>query len=496
MKLIQLNLEYNGIKKSFNLESKTLIHSSKNSAGKSTLLRLLFYSLGYSIPQTKRLPFKKVKTRIVIHTSTGLSYVERFNDVVTLNYDDGSSLDYLLPNDEDLVISAIWNSKNRNVVKSILGSIYMDQEKGWTLLNRGTVIGSIKFKVEDLLEGVSERDLSTQKTELENINIEIKKYSQILNIIEYKNHLSKINDDSIFSSDYISELENKLQLKKIRGKELKSKISDLEDSLKENKQFINYVEKMNLVVKDQKSGIEIPVTEDTIIHFNDNQKYIQARVSLLKRELSFVEKDIRETLLEIQKSDNLFSLQSEIDKADHLISQVNIPYEQLSQTLSSLKKKKKYLTNEIKEKLSVNNEALNNLHLNIMNYAAKLGVDQYINQSKNYIFTSDLQSLSGAILHKIVFSFKMAYIIELQKYLGYKLPIVLDSPSGRELDQQNVEETFDILNDDFKNNQIIVASIYKYSNFTPSTTIELIDKIFSEEKVTLDGLEIETDHLV
>ncbi|QZO09261.1 coiled-coil domain-containing protein [Enterococcus raffinosus] len=496
MRLNQLDLEYNGIKKTFNLDSRTLIHSAKNSAGKSTLLRLLFYSMGYSIPQTKRLPFKKVKTRLSLKTPMGLEFVERTNDKIVLIYEDDSSLEYNLPTDEGLVISAIWNTKNENVLKSILGSIYMDQEKGWTLLNRGTVIGSIKFKVEDLIEGVSERDLSEQKTELENINAEIKKYSQILNIIEYKNHLSQLNNDSIFSSDYVSELESKLQLKKIRSEELKAKISDLEDSLKENKQFINYIEKMDLVVKDKDSGIEIPVKEDTIIHFNDNQKYINARVSLLKREQSYVEKDIREIMLEIQKSNNLFSLQSEIDKADNLISQVSVPYEQLIQTLDSLRKKKKSLTNEMKEKLSVSNKTLNNLHFSIMKYATKLGVDQYIDQSKNYIFTSDLKSLSGAILHKIVFSFKMAYIIELQNYLGYKLPVVLDSPSGREVDQKNVEETFDILNEDFKDNQIIVASIYKYNNFKPSETIELIDKIFSEESITLDDIEIKTDHLM
>lgn len=87
-------------------------------------------------------------------------------------------------------------------------------------------------------------------------------------------------------------------------------------------------------------------------------------------------------------------------------------------------------------------------------------------------------------------------IIELQDYLGYKLPIILDSPSGREVDQKNVEETFDILNDDFKGNQIIVASIYRYSNFKPVETIEIIDKIFSEESITLDKLEIVSDRLM
>lgn len=490
MKLEYLELEYDGIKKHFNLGSKVLIHSFNNSAGKSTLLRLLFYSMGYSIPQTKRLSFKKIKTRLSLISSTGLSLIERIDNKISLLYEDKSSFEYTLPIDEFLVVSLIWNSKNENVLKSILGSIYMDQEKGWTLLNRGTVIGNIKFKIEDLIEGISERDLSTQKIELENINTEIKKYSQILNIVEYKNHLTKISNDSIFPTSYISDLENKLQIKKIKKMELSSKINDLELSSKENKQFMDYIEKMDLIVKDNVTGIKIPVKKDTIVHFNDNQKYINARVSLLRREQSQIKKDIQQLMLEIKKSDNLFSLQSEIDRADTLIAQVNLPYEQLNNVLTSLKKKKKALTKEINEKLSISNETLNKLHLNIIKYATKLGVEKYIDQSKNYIFTSDLKSLSGAVLHKIVFSFKMAYIIELQNYLGYKLPIVLDSPSGREVDQQNVEETFDILNDDFKENQIIVASIYKYDNFIPTTTIELVDKIFNEKESTLDKFDI------
>ena len=94
-----------------------------------------------------------------------------------------------------------------------------------------------------------------------------------------------------------------------------------------------------------------------------------------------------------------------------------------------------------------------------------------------------MKSLSGAVLHKIVFSFKMAYIIELQNYLGYKLPIVLDSPSGRELDQKNIEETLHILKKDFSENQIIIASIHDFDTFKADEKIELIDRIFNEKDV-------------
>lgn len=72
----------------------------------------------------------------------------------------------------------------------------------------------------------------------------------------------------------------------------------------------------------------------------------------------------------------------------------------------------------------------------------------------------------------------MAYILELQNYLGYKVPIVLDSPSGRELNKENIEDTLSILKKDFKHNQIIVASIYNFTNFEPDKYFELIDKIF------------------
>ncbi|WP_208606700.1 hypothetical protein [Exiguobacterium profundum] len=252
--------------------------------------------------------------------------------------------------------------------------------------------------------------------------------------------------------------------------------------MNENSKFIEYVEKMNLIVKDNETGLEIPVKKDNIIHFSENQRYIETRLLMLKNDFSKVNKEIKELELEIKKSSNLFSLQSEIKKVDYLISKVNIPFEHLEKTISSLKKQKKLLNAEIKKKISANNTVLNNLHSNILKYADLLNVGQYINQKKDYIFTSDLKSLSGAVLHKIVFSFKMAYITELQNYLGYKVPIVLDSPSGRELDKVNIEETLQILKSDFSENQIIIASIHEFEMFESDEKLELINRIFEDEK--------------
>ena len=130
------------------------------------------------------------------------------------------------------------------------------------------------------------------------------------------------------------------------------------------------------------------------------------------------------------------------------------------------------------DKITINNSIIDNVYLSIQRYAKELDIYQYMDDNRDYIFTDDLKGFSGAVYHKMVFSFKMAYIIELQKYLGYKLPIVLDSPSGREVDQKNISDIMKILSRDFKDNQIIIASIYDDYGFEKTNRIELDKGIF------------------
>lgn len=90
------------------------------------------------------------------------------------------------------------------------------------------------------------------------------------------------------------------------------------------------------------------------------------------------------------------------------------------------------------------------LYTNMVKYAEELGVGNSETISQAYLFTSNLKELSGAMLHKMVFAFRLAYIIEIEKYLGIKLPIILDSPSGKEVDPSNVERMINILKETFR----------------------------------------------
>ncbi|HDI5071107.1 TPA: hypothetical protein PNO94_002157, partial [Staphylococcus aureus] len=71
------------------------------------------------------------------------------------------------------------------------------------------------------------------------------------------------------------------------------------------------------------------------------------------------------------------------------------------------------------------------------------------------------------------------------KYLGISLPILLDSPSGREVDKQNIEEIFKILKEDFNENQIILASIFDNYKLDEINVIEIKSGIFKDNEYIL-----------
>lgn len=95
------------------------------------------------------------------------------------------------------------------------------------------------------------------------------------------------------------------------------------------------------------------------------------------------------------------------------------------------------------------------------------------------MFTSNLKELSGAVLHKTVFAFRLAYIKAAEKILDIKLPIILDSPSGKEVDPENIQLMMNILQRDFPKNQIIIASIFTYK-FDKVNMIEIKDRLIGE----------------
>lgn len=182
------------------------------------------------------------------------------------------------------------------------------------------------------------------------------------------------------------------------------------------------------------------------------------------------EKDSEEQQMAFFQSENM------VEIFDKKIAAVPINAVAIEKEIKRLEKALQSIRKEITDKTKANNSVVSSLYRNIVKYATELGVGNSETIAASYIFTSNLKELSGAVLHKTVFAFRLAYIIEIEKALGIKLPIILDSPSGKEVDQTNIQLMVDILKRDFADNQIIIASIFRY-DFDEVKTIEIVNRL-------------------
>ena len=248
------------------------------------------------------------------------------------------------------------------------------------------------------------------------------------------------------------------------------KQSILKNVLTKNEDYLKYVESLGLSVRCPDGEI-VELTRDNISGFEETQTVIELRIFHLGQEIEKLQKKEVELEQELNNSQYLVKVENPIELFEQRLQLITAPKEVIASEIKRLKEYKKEIEDKIKS--SLRDDTNQHIFDNILKFARKLNVEEYLNSDKNFVFTSDLKSLSGTVLHKIVFCYKMAYIIEIQKYLGLLLPIVLDSPSGREVDQKNIEDMFDILNDEFRDNQIIIASIFKYNRFDVDALIEI-----------------------
>ena len=147
---------------------------------------------------------------------------------------------YYLPEQLNNLHALLFNTENIDILNNILGTFYLDQEKGWTLLNRGQVIGSIHFNLEEFIQGLSGRDCSELKKQKEWLESELLKYEQISNVTKYKESLDEI-EGSLLRENPDEELDVQVQLKQIQFNNVKRELSQIDRVLKSNKQFKKFV---------------------------------------------------------------------------------------------------------------------------------------------------------------------------------------------------------------------------------------------------------------
>jgi len=456
-----------------------LIFSKKNSRGKTTLVRLLLYAMGYSVPSTKKIKFEKcfTKIEIALDSEKEVTLTRENSYSISVMYD-GEEEMYVLPEQMNTLHSKLFGTDNTDILNNILGAFYFDQEKGWTLLNRGVVIGSIHFNIDELVRGISGKECSALIAKEKRLSSDLAKYKQMFSIAQYRDSIS---GDSLITDTYQEKKDIELEQLRMRQSSIEREIRRINQSIAGNKKFKEFVDDMKLLIQTE-DGQYITVTKDNIVGLNDSIELLVAKKNILSSELANIVSRIEKIIREQEKEDgqlSFFESESLAEAFDKKIVAIPMNQVAIKKEIDKLQRELKHVREEIAKISRSDNDVVLSLYNTIVKYATELGIGDSESITKKYLFTSNLKELTGAVLHKTVFAFKMAYILELEKHLNIKLPIILDSPSGKEVDQENIELMMNILKRDFKGNQIIIASIYDYS-FSKVHKIELIDQLLDQ----------------
>jgi len=465
MKLKRIRIKEGALERVIEFSSKVnLIFSEENSRGKTTLLRFILYGMGFNIPNTKKFKFERCETELIVDSETvGRITFLRYNaDFIEVYYNENKYI-YVLPEQSAELHSILFGTENLNILNNILGTFYYDQEKGWTMLNRGVVIGSIHFNIEELIRGLSGVDCGELLKEEIQLQQEREKYKQIFSVAQYREMIASAKGEISYDS-YTDELSVEKNIHIIEEHRLLSELHRIDRTLKDNRQFKKYISEMKLVVQTS-SGELIPVTENNILGLNDTIDLLIAKRKLISSKLVEIRKNI-ERLCDEQEDEveqlAFYESESMIEIFDKKIINLPINSVAVKEEITKLEKRLKFIRKQIDEITKANTDLISSMYNTVVKYGRELEIGDEATIAKSYLFTSNLKELTGAVLHKTVFAFRLAYMVEVEKFLNIKLPIILDSPRGKEVDENNIKIMMNILKRDFPENQIIIASIYKY----------------------------------
>jgi len=451
---------------------KTLITSKVNSVGKTSLLRMLLYSLGYKIPSTKGLNFNKMYFITEININKIDYEFFRHNDNLKINNITNKSSDVFSVKAQQIeILSILYTTDSLEILKNILGTHYFDQEKGWTLLNRGLVIGKIRFNIEELLTGFNSKELADTNNHLKNLIKEKNDYLKIKPLLELNRGFdpSTVTDRDID----IDVLHDRLRSNNIEIRKTKNRISQYKQVKNDNQHFIDLIDNLAIRIKT-KTGIQV-IKKNDIVGFNENQELILAQISRLNRYLNQLN-DIKFNLnKKINSSVSLVKLDSQLDHFKASIHKLNITPESIELIIKNYNAEINHTKEQIKKSL-YNLKVTERIFFRVKKYASILGVEDMLDNNTTFLFTNNLKRYSGAKLHLLVFAYRLALLKEIQNTTGECIPLVIDSPMAGELDEDNLSKMFQLLNTEFSNNQIIIASIFDINKITPINKIITLDK--------------------
>lgn len=315
----------------------TMIYSIHNSKGKTTLIRFILYALGYQIPATEGIGnFDNMEFEILIKNNEQNFSINREKDIVKVKINK-ESLEFKIPEQENELHCLIFGIENDTILNNLLAVFYIDQEKGWTLLNRGKIIGNIRFNIEEFIAGISNINIQNLISEKKVLNREIKKYRYIKNTIDINNEFNEDDDDTIEEYEQVSmnELIQLQKEKQLELKKIKNEIKRLEKSILKNSEFGKMIENYGLIIEYQ--GQEIQLTRNNLFDFDRNQNLMKIKIQDLKLQLNKINKEQDKIIEQINNKNTLFQTEDLLETMQRNIERLGIDISKIDKIIRQIK---------------------------------------------------------------------------------------------------------------------------------------------------------------
>lgn len=459
----------------------THVFSKANSQGKTTLIRLLIYGLGYDCPVTDKMDPKatpgRYTTRVRVTIGGVSKEIIREEKLVTFKIDGEMKPSKQSDNQEE-ILSQLYGLTNKDLLLNLLGTYYIDSERGWGLFNRGKVIGNIGFDIDNFLSGISGVDNGT--SDERRILDEVKRgYTRLFKMVEvqqrHENYVSRL----VLDEEVIS-IQEEINLLSSDKSILDSCRRDIEKSIETNESFFKMIDNYKLSIKH--SGERIQVTSDKL-------EWNQSTTQMLNAEI----RDITLKIKTIEgKISNLKKCLADIDFKRKVIEEnnpakINIVSNVNRKTIEAardvIENRQNDLKNEVENTIS-GSKVEERLSDYIIKFAKELGVEEGMQSTDpSWVRGKKFNAETGAIGQKRVLAMRMAYLKLVEDEVGVRLPIIIDSMVQGELDNENAESMVSFLYDDFKDHQIIISTRHNVNIFSDGEKIELSSGRLMKKKV-------------
>lgn len=438
-------------------ERLTLIWSNDNSSGKTTLIRFILFAMGFDVPSTKKINMKKYNVQIELECPKKI-FIKRRNMDLTVSFvEEGVTKKFDLDEELESAHSFIFGLNNKKMINNILGCFYIDQDKGWTLLNRGKVISSdIRFNIEDFILGVSNCDTSWYDVEINKKEKEISRYTAILNIVA----LSEEQQTGYKEDEIITKLKCEKSNLLFSLYEVEHQINDLRRIINNNALLIETIESYKIRVRTGENK-KVLVTKENIEDFNLNQFILESQVRELQLRKNELENMVFEVNSQLSEYDTLVQVDEISQDVINKVKSVSLNQTQIVNLIESLKKEKSELEKSKRNLLNTQVRITTMLSEKIKEYASELGIfDGYIDKEKDYLKTRNLKEHSGALYHKATLCYRLSYYNCVKEILGISLPFIVDSPGSAEVKDDGLVLMVNLIKRVIGDGQIIMSSIY------------------------------------